>query len=111
MILLAFFLAHVGFMAFALSIARHRRDLHLKPIGARHAIGLRICGYVLLGIALWPCWILFALSVGIIVWIGTLSVAAILLAGLLAWPPCLATWSKAFHLTASMAARLRGAVR
>ncbi|WP_374552518.1 DUF3325 domain-containing protein [Sphingobium yanoikuyae] len=111
MILLAFILAHAGFMAFALSMARHRRDLHLKPIGTRHATGLRICGYGLLGIALWPCWILFALSVGIVVWIGILSVAAILLAALLAWPPCLTMWSKVFHLTVSMAARLRGAVR
>ncbi|WP_093021004.1 DUF3325 domain-containing protein [Sphingobium sp. YR768] len=111
MILLAFFLAHAGFMAFGLSMARHRRDLHLKPIGARRATGLRICGYGLLGIAIWPCWILFALSVGIIVWIGILSAAAISLTVLLAWPPFLAMWSKAFRLTASMAERLREAVR
>ncbi|WP_372859172.1 DUF3325 family protein [Sphingobium lactosutens] len=92
-------------------MARHRRDLHLKPLGARRATGLRICGYGLLGIAIWPCWILFALSVGIVAWIGILSAAAISLAALLAWPPCLAIWSKAFHLTASMAERIRGAAR
>ncbi|MDX3911620.1 MAG: DUF3325 domain-containing protein [Sphingobium sp.] len=87
MLTLSLAMAFSGFTVLSLSVPRHHRDMIGGTPAQATTTALRGVGYALLGLALWPCLTAFGTSVGLILWLGLLSAAALLLVGLLAWRP------------------------
>lgn len=92
MLLAALALSYGGFLALCLSMQRHHRDLFSRAPSRPVAVALRTVGCALLALALWRCITLFSASVGVVIWIGTMSAAALTLVGLLTLKPRLAAW-------------------
>lgn len=74
------------------------------PVSARW--GLRTVGWLLLALALVPCVAAWGATVGVVVWLGFLSAAALLLAWLLPYAPRSAGMLAALAALAALASVL-----
>lgn len=80
MALAAFSLAFFGFTALALSMHKHHRDVFGVPPMRARSLPLRIAGWALLGLSLAPCVARSGWSVGLVLWCGLLTTAALAVA-------------------------------
>ena len=87
MIVLSLALCFSGFVALSLSMNRHHEQVFATKPGERRIQVLRLAGWLALGLAIVPCLQAFSLSVGLTLWVSTLSVAAALLIILLPYAP------------------------
>jgi len=85
-------LCYAGMTALCLALRRHRDQVFQRRIRRSpwEPVLLRVLGIVCLGLALVPCVRGQGAAVGVIVWCGFVSAAALLLTGLLAYRPVLA---------------------
>lgn len=92
MMLLATALCYAGMAGLSLAMPRHYSQLNAAKLSASHTRLLRIASTMLLIVSLWPAISMWGVVVGIVVWLGLLSVAALIWVGLLAyWPRFAAT--------------------
>ena len=92
MMLLATALCYAGMAGLSLAMPRHYSQLKAAKLSASHTRLLRIASTMLLIVSLWPAISMWGVVVGIVVWLGLLSVAALIWVGLLAyWPRFAAT--------------------
>lgn len=83
-------LAFAGFGAIAATMDRHCEDMLRREPRARTRRLLRGAGYTVLGLALCPAIGKWGASLGMVLWLGALTLAALPLALLLAYRPALA---------------------
>lgn len=92
MMLLGTALCYAGMAGLSLAMPRHYSQLNSAKLSAGYNLLLRFVSITLLVFSLWPVISMWGVVVGIVVWLGLLSVAAILWVGLLAyWPRFAAT--------------------
>ncbi|MGY4637187.1 DUF3325 domain-containing protein [Pseudomonas sp. TE24901] len=88
--LLAFLLCYAGFTALCLATDRHHGELlHSKPMPGRR-LGLRVAGWSLLAVAIWPAVAATGWGQGLVEWCAVLMLSALLLVLLLPYRPRLA---------------------
>lgn len=88
--LLALLMCYAGFTALCLSTDRHHGELlHSKPSPGRR-LGLRVAGWSLLVLSIWPAVALGGWSRGLVDWCAVLMLSALLLVLLLPYRPRLA---------------------
>ena len=88
--LLALLMCYAGFTALCLSTDRHHGELlHSKP-SPRRLLGLRVAGWVLLTVSIWPAVNSAGWSQGLVEWCAVLMLSALLLVLLLPYRPRLA---------------------
>ncbi|MFP6848312.1 MAG: DUF3325 domain-containing protein [Pseudomonas sp.] len=85
-LLLAAALCYAGMAALCLGMDRHHQQVWSRKAPRRQR-GLRLAGWLLLAIALWPCVQAWGGAVGVVIWFGLLSAAALLLVLLLPYRP------------------------
>ncbi|CAH0276977.1 MULTISPECIES: DUF3325 domain-containing protein [Pseudomonas] len=99
--LLALLMCYAGFMALCLSTDRHHGELlHSKPTPIRR-LGLRVGGWLLLGVSIWPSVLGAGWSQGLVEWCAVLMLSALLLVLLLPYRPRLALILAGLALLAS----------
>lgn len=79
-------LCYAGMAALCLGMDRHHRQVWSRT-SPRVQRGLRLVGWLLLAVALWPCIRAWGSSVGVVIWFGLLTAAALLLVLLLPYRP------------------------
>jgi len=77
MALLGLILAIAGFAGLALAMSRHHRDVFGTPPTDRRRRRLRIAGWGLLALSLWPCLTAWGLVIGLVAWAGVLTLGAL----------------------------------
>ena len=88
--LLALLMCYAGFTALCLATDRHHGELlHSKP-SPRRRLGLRVAGWSLLAVALWPAVSVAGWGEGLVQWCAVLMLSALLLVLLLPYRPRLA---------------------
>ncbi|MGB3123330.1 MAG: DUF3325 domain-containing protein [Pseudomonas sp.] len=88
--LLALLMCYAGFAALCLSTDRHHGELlHSKP-SPRRRLGLRVGGWLLLTVSIWPAIAATGWSQGLVEWCAVLMFSALLLVLLLPYRPRLA---------------------
>jgi hypothetical protein len=88
--LLALLMCYAGFTALCLSTDRHHGELlHSKPSATRR-LGLRLGGWLLLIVSIWPAVLAAGWSQGLVEWCAVLMLSALLLVLLLPYRPRLA---------------------
>lgn len=80
-------LSFSGFAALSLSTERHHGQVFDDKGGTRKRLGLRVLGWLLLGISIAPCVSALGTSVGLAMWAAELSVAAAAMVLLLTYKP------------------------
>lgn len=91
--LTALAMAYAGFVTLALAMDRHRHQLLARELPRRFTLPLRLAGGALLAGALHvACRGTGSISVGVLWWLGLLSVAGLALGVLLAYQPRRARW-------------------
>ena len=85
--LAALLLALAGFAALALSMHRHHRDLFGGPPSRWRVVALRSVGWALLGLSLAACSLESGWAVGPLLWIGLLTLAALVVVLTLTYRP------------------------
>lgn len=86
--LMALALGYVGAAALALAKDRHQRQVSGRH--ARHALGWRLLGGAAWGASLITCGLSSGWAIGVVQWLGLLTVACLLVMAVLAfWPRCL----------------------
>lgn len=104
--LLALLLCYAGFTALCVSMDRHHGELlHGKPSHLRR-LGLRVAGWSLLGVSLWPAVMASGWSRGLVEWCAVLMFSALLLVLLLPYRPRLALMLAGAGVLASPVAAL-----
>ena len=99
--LLALMMCYAGFTALCLSTDRHHGELlHSKPTAIRR-LGLRVGGWLLLGVSIWPSVLGAGWSQGLVEWCAVLMLSALLLVLLLPYRPRLALILAGLGLLAS----------
>ncbi|PUA20867.1 DUF3325 domain-containing protein [Glaciimonas sp. PCH181] len=88
--LIALGLAYGGMTSLCLAIDRHYGQVWGRALTTKPRRCFHVLGWLLLALALWPCIEAWSPTVGVVVWIGCLSAAALLLALLLPYAPRLA---------------------
>lgn len=90
--LAAFFVVYAGFLLTALSMARHRKQLlpPIRTIGKTTFWMLRFTGWVILLIGMILCIQRYGSGVGLTLWTGLLTAAALLVSMLALYAPRLA---------------------
>lgn len=83
--LLSFLFGLAGFAALAVALPRHHRQIWSGPPSARRGRGLRVAGWVLLGLSLPPCLAAWDMRIGMVAWCGLLTAAALMVVAWLAW--------------------------
>lgn len=87
MMLLGTALCYAGMAGLSLAMPRHYSKLNAAKLSAGYNQLLRLTSIALLIFSLWPVINMWGLVVGIVVWLGLLSVAAVMWVSLLAyWP-------------------------
>ncbi|AZY52080.1 DUF3325 domain-containing protein [Bordetella avium] len=86
----AFFLAYAGFAALSLAMERHFEDVFDRPPPPALQRWLRTGGTLALAASLWLCARVSGWSYGIVLWTGLLTVAGLLLIGIMTYRPRLA---------------------
>jgi len=75
----ALVLTCLGCLLLSLSLRRHYRQVFADESGyERRLWSLRITGYALVLLGLWPCILLFGAPIGICLWLSILALAAFL---------------------------------
>ncbi len=88
--LLALLMCYAGFTALCLSTDRHHGELlHSKP-SPRRRLGLRVLGWLLLSVSIWPAVSVAGWGLGLVQWCAVLMLSALLLVLLLPYQPRLA---------------------
>ncbi|EZI28812.1 MULTISPECIES: DUF3325 domain-containing protein [Pseudomonas] len=88
--LLALLMCYAGFTALCLSTDRHHDELlHSKP-SPRRRLGLRIAGWLVLTVSIWPAVAVAGWGLGLVQWCAVLMFSALLLVLLLPYRPRLA---------------------
>jgi hypothetical protein len=90
--LIAFVLALAGFTALALAMRRHHRDLFGRFPSVKRSVILRVVGGTALILSLAPCVFRADWPVGLVLWLGLLTVSALAVALMFAYRP--ATWQQ-----------------
>lgn len=85
MTLAAFVLAVAGFAALALSMPKHHRDLIRGALSPRRKLGHRIAGWALLSTSVVLALIGESTSIGIVLWLGLATLAALIVALMLTY--------------------------
>ncbi len=85
MAVLGFALAIAGFACLSMSLAKHHRDVFGKAPSATAEQGLRVAGWLLLGLSLAASIAAENVVIGIVLWTGLLSGAALIIAMLLTY--------------------------
>ena len=99
--LLALLMCYAGFTALCLSTDRHHGELlHSKP-SARRRWALRVMGWLLLALSIWPAVTLAGWGQGLVEWCAVLMLSALLLVLLLPYRPRLALILAGVGLVAS----------
>ena len=99
--LLALLMCYAGFTALCLSTDRHHGELlHSKP-SPRRRVGLRVLGWLLLSVSIWPAVSLAGWAQGLVEWCAVLMLSALLLVLLLPYRPRLALILAGLALLAS----------
>lgn len=99
--LLALLMCYAGFTALCLSTDRHHGELlHSKPTPARR-LGLRLSGWLLLIVSIWPAVLAAGWGQGLVEWCAVLMLSALLLVLLLPYRPRLALILAGLGLLAS----------
>ncbi len=99
--LLALLMCYAGFTALCLSTDRHHGELlHSKPSARRRWV-LRVMGWLLLALAIWPTVTLAGWGQGLVEWCAVLMLSALLLVLLLPYRPRLALMLAGVGLLAS----------
>ncbi len=81
-------LTFLGCLLLSLSLRRHYRQVFADETGYEQRLWpLRIAGYVLVLVALWPCVRLFGAPIGFCLWLSILALAAFLVIMLLTYRP------------------------
>lgn len=86
---LALGLSYAGMAGLCLGMDRHHQQVWSVKAPARQRL-LRLAGWLLLALALWPCVQAWGAAVGSVAWLGMLSAAALALVLLLPYRPRLA---------------------
>ncbi|UVE17865.1 DUF3325 domain-containing protein [Pseudomonas sp. LS44] len=79
-------LSFAGMAGLCLGMDRHHQQVWARKAPRRQR-ALRLAGWLLLALALWPCLQVWGSAVGPVVWCGLLSAAALSLALLLPYGP------------------------
>ena len=88
--LLALLMCYAGFAALCLSTDRHHGELlHSRPT-PRRRLGLRVAGWLLLNVSIWPAVAISGWGQGLVEWCAVLMLSALLLVLLLPYRPRLA---------------------
>lgn len=85
-LLLGAALSYAGMAALCLGMDRHHRQVWAGTAPARQRL-LRTLGWLLLAAAIWPCIRAWGGSVGVVIWFGLISAAALVLVLLLPYRP------------------------
>lgn len=85
--LLAFFLAIIGFASLALSMHRHHRDLFSCPPSRLRSVGFSLIGWCLLISSFWVCIVSSGWAIGPVLWVGILTIAALIIVLALTFGP------------------------
>lgn len=101
-------LCYSGMAALCLSMDRHHRQVWHRTAPARQR-WLHIVGWILLAIAIWPCVRAWGSSVGVVVWFGLLSAAALVLVFLLPYRPKASVWLMGIAVLGSLPSLLLSA--
>lgn len=92
MMLLATALCYAAMAGLSLAMPRHYSQLNATGLSAAYQRLLRLVSMALLILSLWPVISMWGVVVGIVIWLGLLSVAAVWWVYLLAyWPRFAAT--------------------
>jgi hypothetical protein len=85
---MAFGLTFVGCVLLSLSLRRHYRQIFADESAyERRLWPMRLAGYWLVALALWPCIRAFGTPIGICLWLSILALAAFLQIMLLTYRP------------------------
>lgn len=104
--LLALLMCYAGFAALCLSTDRHHGELlHSKPSASRRRV-LRMAGWLLLVLSVWPAVVASGWAQGLVEWSAVLMLSALLLVLLLPYRPRLALILAGVGLLASPVAAL-----
>jgi nitrate reductase NapE component len=99
--LLALLMCYAGFTALCLSTDRHHGELlHSRP-SPRRRIVLRVIGWLLLTVSIWPAVAVAGWGLGVVEWCAVLMLSALLLVLLLPYRPRLALLLAGVGLLAS----------
>ena len=99
--LLALLMCYAGFTALCLSTDRHHGELlHSRP-SPRRRIVLRVIGWLLLTVSIWPAVAVARWGLGLVEWCAVLMLSALLLVLLLPYRPRLALLLAGVGLLAS----------
>lgn len=79
--------AMAGMTSFALAMARHFERLYGQPLPIGTARLLRLAGAASLLAIAWPCAAGWGLSIGAVVWAGSVCLAALAVTAALTWWP------------------------
>lgn len=88
-VLLAIALCYAGMAGLCLAMDRHHSQVWKAKAPTRQRL-LRVAGWLLLALAVWPCVQIWGGAVGPVVWCGMLSVGAFTLVLLLPYRPRIA---------------------
>ncbi|MCG8359151.1 MAG: DUF3325 domain-containing protein [Kiloniellales bacterium] len=88
----ALLLAIAGFGALALGMRKHHRELFGAPPSQWRALALHSIGWVLLGLSFVACILDSRWSIGPVLWLGLLTVAALATALTLTYGPRFISW-------------------
>ncbi len=85
---LAFVSIIAGMAALAIGMAQHHRQVFGRPPGALGRAAWRGAGWLLLALAMAPCWLGWGVSMGSVLWTGLLAGGVLVVAfALTAWLP------------------------
>ena len=101
---LSFALVFAGFAALSLSMERHHRQVWGRLPKRRAALAYRLAGLGLITAGLAPAVAVWGGSVGVVAWLGELTVGALAVALLLTSLPSAVPWASAAALLLGAAA-------
>ena len=88
--LLALLMCYAEFTALCLSTDRHHGELLHRKLSPRRRLGLRVAGWLLLTLSIWPAVSIAGWGQGLVQWCAVLMLSALLLVLLLPYRPRLA---------------------
>ena len=81
--LLALSLAYAGLGSICFAMPRHQRQVSGDNMRALPRFGLRVAGWLLLGLSFYACVLAWGVAIGSVAWFGMLTVSGLILAFLL----------------------------
>ena len=99
--LLAALLCYAGLTALCLSMDRHHADLLGSKPRQRRRLGLKLLGWLSLGLSLWAAVVAAGWGLGVVQWFAELMLSALLLVLLMPYRPRLVLFLAGLSLLAS----------